>query len=92
MYQMYKVIAQKCIDTKSDPHIALLQIRSTPPLQGLPSSVTLLFNCPIRDIMPIINRPLIGLNDNDEHYEVLIKTLTKMIRTMIFPECMLLFQ
>ena len=41
--------------------------------------------------MPVINRPLIGLNNDDEHYEALIKRQTKMIRTMILPEYMLLF-
>ena len=30
MYQTYKANAQKCLDTKSDLHIALSQIRSTP--------------------------------------------------------------
>ena len=32
---------------------------------GLPSHVAMLFNCPIRGIMPIINRPWVG-RDNDE--------------------------
>ena len=77
MYQGYKANALKCFDTKSDPHIALFWIRSTPLGLGLPSPTTLLFNHPIRGIMPIINRPLIGLNNNDEHSEALIKRQTK---------------
>ena len=63
---------KNCLDTKSDPHIALLQIRSAPLGPGQ-SHAILLFNDPIRGIMPIINRPLIGVNNNDEHYETLIK-------------------
>ena len=42
--------------------------------------------------MPTINRPLIGVNNYDEYYEALVKRQTKMIRTMILPEIMLLFQ
>ena len=38
---------------------------------GLPSSATILFNCPIRRIMPIISRPPVGVNNDEEHYEVL---------------------
>ena len=57
-----KLIKQtlKCFDTKSDPHISLLLIRSTPLRSGLPSPTTLLFNCLIRGIKPTINRPPIG--------------------------------
>ena len=59
---------------------------------GLPSSATLLFNHPIRGIMSTINRPLIGINNNDEQYEALVKRQTKTIRTMILPEIMLSLQ
>ena len=71
MYQTYKANAQKCLDAKSDPHIALLQIISRPLGLGLPSPATLLFNHPVRGIMPIINGPPIGLNNDNEHYEAL---------------------
>ena len=80
---------KNCLDNKSDPQIALLQIRSTPIGPGLPRPAMLLFNQPIRGIMPIINRPPIGLNYNDDHHEALIKIQTKMIGTMILPEYML---
>ena len=63
----------KCCDTKSDPHIALLQIRSTPLGPRLPSPTRLLFNHPIRGIMPSINRSLIGVSSDDEYYEALVK-------------------
>ena len=48
---------KKCFDSKVDPHIALLQICMTPLGQGLLSLATMLFNCLIRSILPIINRP-----------------------------------
>ena len=64
MHKTYKANTQKFFDTKSDPHIALLQIRSTPLGLGLPSPATLLFNHPIRGIMAIIYRPLVCLNND----------------------------
>ena len=83
---------KKCTDTKSDMHIALLQIRSTPLGQGLPSPARLLFNNPIRGIMPILSRSPIGPNNNDEHYEASVERQTKRLRTMIPLEIMILFQ
>ena len=47
------------LDTKSDPHIALLQIISTLLGLVLPNPAKLLFNHTIRGIMPTINRPVI---------------------------------
>ena len=58
-------------------HIALLQIRPTSLRSGLPSPAKLLFNCPIRGIKPILCRLLISPNNDDEHYEVLVKRQTK---------------
>ena len=49
----------------------------TPLGQGLPSPTTVLFNCPIRGIMPIINRPPVGIDNDEEHHEVIIKRQTK---------------
>ena len=73
IHQIYKVCHQKCINAKSYIYVALLQIRSTPLGPGVPSPAMLLFNCPIRGIMPIINRILITSNDDDDHYEELVK-------------------
>ena len=64
-------------DTKGDPHIALLQIRMTLQGPGLPSLATLLFNCPIKGILPIINRLPMGIDNDEGHYEVLVKRQTK---------------
>ena len=68
---------KKCTDAKLDIHIDLLQIRSTPLGPGLLCPAKLLFNCPLRDIMPIINRPPVNSNKGNEHYEALIKRQTK---------------
>ena len=53
-------------------HITLLQIQTTALGQGLPSPATMLFNCPIRGIMPVINRPPFSTNNDDDHHKVLI--------------------
>ena len=64
----------------------------TPLGPGLPSLVTMLFKCPIRGIMPIMNRPLVGIYKDEEHYEVLLKGKEKMTKTKVLPEIMFLFQ
>ena len=64
-----------CFDSRGDPHISLLQIPVTPPGQGLPSPVTML-NHSIRGILPVINRPLVGIDNDQEHYEVIVKRKT----------------
>ena len=76
-HQIYKVHYQKCIDPKSDIHIAFLQIRSKPLRSGLLSPAMLLFNHPIRVIVSIINRLPVNSNNNDDNYEVLIKDKCK---------------
>ena len=63
----------------------------TPVGPGLPSLVTMLFICPIRGIMPIINRPLVGIDKDEEHYETLIKRQTKDDKSKVLPEIMFLF-
>ena len=77
MYQTYKMNTHKCFDTKSHPNIALLQVRSTPLGLRLPRPAVLSFDYPIRGIMPIINKPVIGLNNDDKHYEALVKRQMK---------------
>ena len=49
----------------------------TPLGQGLPSPITILFNCPIRGILPIINRPPVVIDNDEEHHEVIIERQTK---------------
>ena len=48
--------------------MALLQIHTTPLGQGLLSLATLLFNCPVCGVMPVLDRkPIGGDNDNEHH-------------------------
>ena len=73
MHKIVKHTLKKCFDSKGDPCRALLQIHMTPLGQGLPSSVTMLLNHPIRGIMPIISGPLVDRDNDEEYYEVLVK-------------------
>ena len=52
--------------------MVLLQIRTTPLGQGLPSPATLLFNFPVCSIMPVIYRKPISINNDDEHHKNLM--------------------
>ena len=56
MHQICEVHRQKCFDDNGDINLAMLQMRSTPVGAGLPSPATLLFNRPIRDLLPKMNR------------------------------------
>ena len=79
MQQIHKAFYEKCTDMKSDIHIASLQIRLMPLGPGLPSPAMLLFNYPVRGIMPIIDRLLININNDDDYYEVSVKMMLSEI-------------
>ena len=49
----------------------------TPLGQGLPSPATMLFNCPIRGTLPVIKRSLVGIDNDQEHYEAIVKRQMK---------------
>ena len=66
-----KCTLQKCCDSGNDAHVSLLQIRTMPLGQGLPSLATLLFKHPVRGIMPVINRTPLSTNNDDEYHKVL---------------------
>ena len=72
-----KCTLKKCFDSRVDPYIALLQVHMTPLGQGLSSSAAMLFNCLIKGIMPIINRPIVGIDNDQEHYKVITKRQMK---------------
>ena len=55
-------------------HMAMLQIRTTPLGQGHPSPTMLLFNCLVRGIMPVMDRPPINI-DNDMLYFLINRTI-----------------
>ena len=72
-----KPTIKKCIDTKSNIHIALLQLKSTLLGPGLLSPAMLLFNHPKTGILPIVKWTPINLYNNDEQYEMLVNRQTK---------------
>ena len=49
--------------------MALLQIRTTPLGQGIPSPATLLLNHLMHGIMPVLDRKLVGVDNDDEHHK-----------------------
>ena len=49
----------------------------TPLGQGLPSPATMLFNHPIRGIMPEINRLPVGIDNDDKCHKAIIKRQTE---------------
>ena len=52
-------------------------MRSALLVPGLQIPTILLFNYPIRGIMPTINRPLFFVSNSNEHYEALVQRQTK---------------
>ena len=50
----------------------MLQIRTTPLGQGLPNPATLLFNCPVIGIMPVMDRQPINIDNDDETHKNLM--------------------
>ena len=66
-----KCTKKRCYDSEDDMHI-VLQIRTIPQGQGLPSPAMLLFNDPVRGIMPVMDRVLINTSYDDVHHKVLV--------------------
>ena len=64
-----KCTIKKCSDSSGDIHMALLQVRITPLGQGLPSLETLLFNHPVCSIIPVIDRKLVSVENDDKHHK-----------------------
>ena len=53
-------------------HMVLLQIPYYPQGQGLLSPATLLFNCLVCGVMPVLDRKPIGGDNDDEHNSKLV--------------------
>ena len=70
--------------------MALLQIRTTPMGQGLPSPAMLLFNHMVCGIMPMIDRKPISIDNDDEHHKNLMHRQGKMTQTMILQKSLCL--
>ena len=66
-----KCMLTKCTKSDGDIHMALLQICTTPLGQGLLSPATLLFNCLVCGVMPVIDRKPIGGDNDDKHHSKL---------------------
>ena len=66
-----KCTIKKGLDTNNDVNLTLLQTRSTPINAVLPSLAMLLFNRPIRGLLPEMNREPIKINNDDAQYEAL---------------------
>ena len=78
--KLVKHTMKKFCDTKyTDKHLALLHVRTMLLGPGIPSPATLLFKCPTRGMMPIINRAQTSIDNEDEHHKTLVKRETKMI-------------
>ena len=71
---------QKCFDTNQHVGLALLQIRSTPIVTGLPSPATLLLNRPIGGLLPQMHREPIKINNDDAKYEALKACQNKHVK------------
>ena len=71
MHRICEVYCQKCFDNNNDVSFALLQVRMMPINAGLPSPATLLFNRPIRALLPLMNREPININADGKHYKAL---------------------
>ena len=64
----------------------------TPLGSGLPSPATILFNCQIRGILPIISRLPVDINNDEEHYEALVNRQKKKDdKNQVLPEIMFPF-
>ena len=67
-----KCTLNKCAKSGGDIHMALLQIHTTSLGQGLPSLATLLFNHLVCGVMPVIDRKLIGRDNDNKHHSKLV--------------------
>ena len=61
--------------------MAMLQIRTTPLGQGLPSPAMLLFNFPVRGIMPVMDRPPINVDNDDKNHQTLMHSVASRAST-----------
>ena len=52
--------------------MVLLQVRTTPLGQGLPSLATLLFNHPVHGKMPVIDRKPVSIDNDDKLHKKLM--------------------
>ena len=75
--KLIKHTLKKCFDNYAYTHLVLLQIRFTPLGSGEPTPVALIFNSPIRGIMPDMNWSPINADSDNDHYDALVERQTK---------------
>ena len=79
-----KCTMKECFDTNYYIYLALLQICSTCTGPELLNPSTLMFNRPIRGLMPKQSRSLILFDHDHDHYSALIESLIrKMMLTQV---------
>ena len=74
---------QKCLDINNNVNLALLLVQAMPIGTGLPSLTMLLFNTPMRDLLPEMTGEPIDINNDDTQYETLNSTKINTLRTVI---------
>ena len=70
----------KCLDNNDDVNLTLLQMKLTPICAELTSPATLLFNRPIRAILPKMDWKPISFNADYEQYGALNASQDKYIK------------
>ena len=68
---MHKMHNWKCLDSKSNVNLALLQIQSIAICAGHPNPATLLFKRPIGDLVPPMSREAFNISIYDALYKAL---------------------
>ena len=70
-HKVCEMYYQKFLDTNKDVSLTLLQIQSAPIGTWLPSPVMLLFNRPIKFLLPQLLMEAINIDNNDAQYKAL---------------------
>ena len=80
MHKFVKCIIMNSLDNNYDVNVDLLQMRSIAVRSELPSPAILLFNGPIRPLLPKMNREPTTFNSESEHYEALRTCQDKYVK------------
>ena len=78
-----KCTIKKCKQNNNYVYFALLQIRSALLRAEYPSPAMMLFNRPIRSLLPEIDREPLNINTDDKNYEALKSRQEAYIKNMI---------
>ena len=82
---------KKCFDANAHVDLALLQMKSTPMGPWLQSPTILLFNSPIRRLMPRVSRMPINFYYNEISFEATKVRQSEAVKNNdIFKECIII--